>query len=173
MITGLFVGKFLPPHKGHKFAILDAKKQCDTLYLVVGYEPNVTKILCERAGIPLITLEQKLEWWREELKGESGIIILGEDETGIPDYPAGWEEWSRRTQNLVREHIDFVFGSEMSYAEYYKKYFPNSRYVLQDVERKNVHISSTRIREDISTNLDYIIDSARPFFENCLKNAKK
>ena len=170
MLTGLFVGKFLPPHKGHKFAILEAKKQCDKLYLVVGYEPNVTKELCEKAGLPTITLEQKLKWWREELKGESGIIILGEDETGIPDYPAGWEEWSRRTQNLVGERIDIIFGSEIGYAEYYKKYFPNSRYVLQDVDRKNVHISSTLIRGNLAENLDYIIDSARPFFEKIIKN---
>ncbi len=166
MKVGLFVGKFLPPHKGHKFAILEAAKICDKLYLVIGFEPNVTRKLCEQANMPFITLEQKIEWWQHELKDIPNIIIRGEDETGIPDYPAGWAVWSQRTQDIVGEHIDIVFGSELSYAPYYEKYFPDSEYQLQDVDRVNFPISSTIIRQNVQSNLSWIIDSARPFFEN-------
>ena len=170
MVNGLFVGKFLPPHKGHKFAILEAKKKCDKLYLVIGYEPNVTKKLCSDANIPYITLEQKINWWKKELKNEKDIIILGEDETGIPSYPEGWKMWAERTQKIVGENIDIIFGSELGYAPYYKQYFPDSEYCLQDVNRVNYNISSTIIRKNVKENLNWIIDSARPFFEDYYKN---
>lgn len=172
MTVGLFVGKFLPPHKGHKFAILEAAKNCNKLYLVVGFEPNITRNLCEQAGIPFITLEQRLNWWREELKDFPNIIILGEDETGIPDYPEGWEVWAKRTQNVVGEPIDIVFGSELSYAPYYAKYFKNSEYRLQDTNRVNCPISSTIIRKNMRECLGWIIDSARPFFEEYFNKNK-
>lgn len=168
MVNGLFAGKFLPPHKGHKFAILKAKKKCDKLYLVVGYEPNVTKDLCAKAGFPIITLQQRVNWWKEELKNEKDIIILGEDETGIPAYPEGWKVWSERTQNLVKEKIDFIFGSELDYAPFYKQYFKESTYILQDENREINPISSTKIRANLKENYHWIIDSAKPFFENLL-----
>ena len=41
--TGLFVGKFMPPHIGHKQASLDASKLCDKLILNTNFRKLYTK----------------------------------------------------------------------------------------------------------------------------------
>ena len=95
MSTGIFVGKFLPPHKGHIKAILDASKKCDKLYVVVGEDPVVCEELCEQAGLPYISLAQKAMWVRLELGEQKNIKIVPFDERGIKPMPYGWEVWSR------------------------------------------------------------------------------
>ena len=42
--------------------------------------------------------------------------------------------------------LDAVFGSERDYGEYFKRAYPGAEYVQIDVERKNVPISATMIR---------------------------
>lgn len=161
--VGIFPGKFLPLHKGHIWAINQAKKLCDKLYILVCFEPDVTKQLCEKAGFDFIDLQQKIKWFKKEFKNND-IKILGLDETGIVPYPNGWEEWSKRIKNIVNEKIDFIFGSNVEYSENYKKFFPNSKYVLIDELRENVPISATEIRENINKNFNFIADSVKPYF---------
>ena len=166
---GLFLGKFLPPHLGHKWAILDASKKCEKLILLVCYEPHITEVECKKAGIPILTLEQKVAWWREELVDCANIEVRALDETGLPLFPEGWGPWADAVKRVIPEHIDVIFGSEPGYGEGYKKYFVGTQYLLQDTARHNVTISSTIIRSDIKKYIDYIIPSARPFFEKIYK----
>lgn len=164
-MNGLFVGKFLPPHQGHKWAILDASKKCDVLFVVVGENPDACKRLCKEAKIPYIDLSTKTAWLKEEFSKYQNIKIIPFDESGISSMPFGWKEWSEKLKILVKEKIDVIFGSEESYAPFYKQYFPESEYVLQDPKRSKINISATKIRANINSNLDYIISSAKKFFK--------
>ena len=82
--------------------------------------------------------------------------------------PFGWKEWTDAIKELVGEKIDIIFGSEKSYEDFYRQYMPESKYVLQDQDRKNVHISSTMIRENPKKYFDFIMDSAKPFYKQKL-----
>jgi len=170
MKVGFFVGKFLPPHKGHLWSIEQASKQCDVLYVLVAENKETCQKLCEQAHIPYFDLATKTKWIKDALQEYKNVKVISMGEDGIKPMPEGWKQWSENVQKLVGQHIDVIFGSEPTYAPYYQKYFPNSKYVLQDVERINVNTSSTKIRADLKKNLSFIIDSARPFFEKALKN---
>jgi len=169
MKTGLFVGKFLPLHLGHLNAIKKASLNCDKLFVVVGDDPIKNKKLCDEAHLPFIDLKTKTEWVKLETKDLKNVIVLPFDESGIKSSPFGWEDWSKKLKEILKEKIDIIFGSEEDYAPYYKIYFPESEYVLQDKSRKEVNISSTKIRSDIKKYFDYIAPSAKPFFEKYLK----
>ena len=164
-MIGMFVGKFLPPHIGHINAIKKASKLCSKLFVVVGGDEKRNKELCDEAKIPFIDLKTKAEWIRNELKGIENIEIVEFNEEGSPTMPFGWKEWSKRLKDILGEKIDVIYGSERSYEQEYKKYFPESKYVLQDEFRKEIHISSTQIRKNVKKYYDYICDSAKPFFD--------
>lgn len=168
-VNGIFVGKFLPPHKGHIWAIKQASQKCDKLFVVVCEAPEYCKQLCQDAHMPYVDLKQKTQWMKEELKDIKNVKVVSFDESGIKTMPNGWAEWSEKLKDIVGEKIDVIFGSETDYAPYYAKYFKESKYVLQDTLRTNVNISATKIRNNLGGNVDYIINSARPFFENYLK----
>ena len=168
-MVGMFVGKFLPPHRGHINSIKKAAALCDKLFVVVGGDEEYNKKLCDEAGIPFIDLSTKTEWIKNELKGIKNVVIISFNEEGIPTMPNGWKEWSIRLKKLLGEKIDVIYGSERSYEKEYNKYFPESKYVLQDEFRKEVNISSTKIRSDVKKYYDFICDSAKPFFKKFLK----
>lgn len=171
-MIGMFVGKFLPPHIGHINAIKKAAKLCDKLFVIVGGDEERNKELCKIANIPFIDLKTKTKWIENELKDVSNIQIISFNEEGIPTMPNGWKEWSIRLKKLLPEKIDIIFGSERDYEKEYKKYFPESKYVLQDEFRKEITISSTKIRSDPKKYYSYICDSAKPFFDKFLKGKK-
>ncbi len=172
-MVGMFVGKFLPPHKGHINAIKKAAKQCDKLFVVVGGDEKRNKEICDEANIPFISLETKTEWIKNELKGIENVEVISFNEEGIPTMPNGWKEWSEQLKALLNEKIDIIFGSERSYENEYKKYFSESKYVLQDEFREEINISSTKIRSDVNKYYDYICDSAKPFFKEYLLSQNK
>lgn len=169
MIVGMFVGKFLPPHIGHINAIKKAAQNCDKLFVVVGGDEKTNLMLCQNAKIPFIDLNTKTKWIKNELKDIKNITIISFNEEGIPKMPNGWEEWSKRLKILLGEKVDLIFGSERSYEKEYKKYFPESEYVIQDEFRKEISISSTKIRSDPKKYFNYICQSAKPFFNSFLK----
>ena len=164
-MIGMFVGKFLPPHIGHINAIKKAAKMCDTLFVIVGGDEERNKQLCDEAGIDFIDLKTKTKWIKNELKGISNIKVISFNEEGIPTMPNGWKEWSERLKKLLPEKIDVIYGSEREYEKEYKKYFSDSKYVLQDEFREEISISSTQIRSNPKKYYSYICDSAKPFFD--------
>ena len=167
--VGLFVGKFLPPHMGHLWAINEAAKQCEKLFVLVCDNPQTVVPFCKDAGWPVITLGQRLGWVREQLAPLTNVVVLGMDESGIEMQPFEWEAWANRVRLVIGEQADAIFGSELNYKEGYEKHFPESRYVLQDPERKNVSIHGVQIRKDLERKLSYVIPVAREYFKEFVR----
>lgn len=172
MKTGFFVSKFLPPHIGHLWAIDQASKQCDVLYVLVAEHQDTCKKLCRQANLPYFNLAAKTKWVKEALKDYPNVKVISLREDGMKPMPEGWAEWSKAVQKLVGKRIDYIFGSEPAYAEYYEKYFTGSKYIQQDPDRTHFNISSTKIRANLKDGLGYIMYSARPFFEKVLQKQK-
>lgn len=161
---GIVPGRFLPPHRGHLNAILQASTKCEKLYVVVCENKGNVK-QCLDAGIKPMPIELRAKWLSEELSELDHIKVLMLDETklDIPEYPFGWESWSNALHDLVPDG-DVIFGGEEDYKEGYTKYFPNVVYEIYDCNRTKYPISATKIRENPYKNWDYILGAARPHF---------
>ena len=79
---GAFVGKFLPPHKGHLDQIEICAKDCDVLYVVLADNKFTTKKLCQMANIPLMDAQIRVKWLKKHFAGRDNIkVIYITDET--------------------------------------------------------------------------------------------
>ena len=102
----------------------------------------------------------------EEFCNDEKIKILQLEENGIAFYPNGWEDWSNAVDKMLTEHninIDVVFTNEIKDVENYKKYFKNLQNIndnfevlTTDVDRDEVHISATEIRENPEKNKAFL-----------------
>lgn len=126
---GLVIGKFYPPHRGHKFLIDTAQSQVD--HLIV--------LLCDRTD-QLIPADRRAAWLREihplvEVRVISDIVP--------DDDSLGWASYTRRVLGYVP---DLVFTSE-GYGDAFA-HFLGCRHVLVDQARTRVACSGTAVRAD-------------------------
>lgn len=162
--VGVYFGKFLPAHRGHLNQIINASTKCKTLYVVVSDNKHRTAGLCAEAGIENIPAELRIQWLSQELQDLDHIKVVLLDETDIPVYPNGWNEWSNLMALAVGEHIDVFFCGEQEYADKLPHYFPASDVEVFDPSRSQYPISATEIRKNPLANWDYILGPARPHF---------
>jgi HTH-type transcriptional regulator, transcriptional repressor of NAD biosynthesis genes len=161
---GLLPGKFLPPHRGHLMAIINAATKCDKLYVIVSDNKNTTYKVCKESNLPVMDIRLRAKWLSIELQGFENISVITLDETGIPEYPDGWEQWTNKVKQLFPNGFDVIFGGEVSYKEMHNKYFPNVIYEIFDYKRERYPICATEIRNNPLEHWDYILGSAREFF---------
>ena len=161
---GVYFGRFLPPHRGHLYQMIEASTKCHHLVVVISDNANQTRDICKEAGIPEISYRLRKQWISQQLQDMDHISVRVLDETDIPVYPAGWDLWSQRMREVVPEHIDAFFVGDMEYGDTLATYFPEATVELFDPARTRYHISATDIRSDILGNWHYILGAARPFF---------
>ncbi|GAB59963.1 multifunctional transcriptional regulator/nicotinamide-nucleotide adenylyltransferase/ribosylnicotinamide kinase NadR [Rheinheimera nanhaiensis] len=163
MKTGVFPGKFLPPHRGHITAILRAHALCDKLYVVISERTSEDGELCRQAGLPYINGVLRQRWLSQELQG-LGIDVLLQNDDAAPPFPLGWAQYASQLKQTVPEPFSVIFGGEESYREGHNQFFPGIDYQVLDPQRTQWPISGTEIREHPYKHWDYIAGAARPFF---------
>lgn len=161
--TGVFPGKFLPPHRGHITAILRAHALCDELYVVISERSEEDGLLCQQAGLPYISGVLRQRWLSQELQG-LGIKVLLQNDDDFAPFPQGWAEYAAALKNSVPVQFDIIFGGEESYRSGHQQHFPDIAYRVLDPQRTQWPISGTEIREHPYKHWDYIAGAARPFF---------
>lgn len=162
--VGVYFGRFLPPHRGHLYQIIEASTKCHKLVVVISDNANQTRDICQNAHIPEISYRLRKQWISQQIQDMPHIVVRTLNETDIPVYPKGWELWSKRMREVVGESIDAFFVGDMEYGETLAAYFPEAKVELFDPTRSRYPISATDIRENILANWDYILGAARPFF---------
>lgn len=162
--TGVYFGRFCPPHRGHLYQIMIASTRCEKLIVVISDNKYQTEVICQEAGLPTITYQLRKQWIAQQVQDMSHIQVRVLDETDIPLYPDGWEMWSERMREVVPEQIDAFFVGDGDYDQPLRRYFPESAIELFDPSRSRYPISATEIRHDILNNWHYILGPARPFF---------
>jgi HTH-type transcriptional regulator, transcriptional repressor of NAD biosynthesis genes len=152
---GLIVGKFYPPHRGHKHLIDTARAQVDELSVIVcrkpGEDPN---------GV------LRAEWLREIHPGVNVLLI---DDTLDADDSQVWAENSIRWLGFTP---DVVFTSE-DYGDRFAACL-GCRHVQVDKARTTVPISATRVRTDPLGCWDYLEPPVRAYYAKraCLVGAE-
>lgn len=144
MSLGFVVGKFYPPHRGHKLLIDTGAQQVDHLIVMVCHHPS-QKIPGE--------LRQA---WLREIHPQCDIRL-------VPDtLEDDSEQWAKFTIDYLGRSPDVVFTSE-DYGEPFARHL-NCRHVQVDRARTAVPISGTKIRQSPLDCLEFLEPCVRSYF---------
>jgi len=150
---GIVIGKFLPPHLGHRALIEFARERCDRLTVLVG------ALRGEPIPGPL-----RRAWLEKAFSGDPKVSIdYTEEELPSAPYPSrevskAWAHWlsGRYPEASV------IFSSE-GYGDYVADYM-GIEHVAFDPPRRTVPVSATMIRAMPFAHWDLILPEARPYF---------
>lgn len=164
---GYYGGKFLPFHKGHLNMIIKASKEVDVLFVVISYDDEYEKLLCEKNDFKWINSRIRERWISEEVKDLKNVRVLTNYEVRKEKYinDEDIKICNEILLNKIGGKIDIAFSSEIEYEDYYKCYFPNTKHKVIDSERKEINISATNIRnKGIYESWEYLPNSVRKHY---------
>lgn len=145
MKRGIVIGKFYPPHKGHKYLIEKGYSQVDEL----------TVMVCEKKGQKI---SGKLRAaWLKEMVPQARVLVV--DDCLSDDDSKGWADY---TTKILGYTPDIVFTSE-DYGDAYAR-FMGAKHIQVDKQRKNVPISASQIRSNPLKYWDYLESCVRAYF---------
>jgi HTH-type transcriptional repressor of NAD biosynthesis genes len=142
---GVVIGKFLPPHRGHRFLIETALSRCERVVVVICGKP-----------VDPIPPELRAAWLREMVPAAEVMLI--DDRYDENDSRV----WAENTIGWLGRAPDAVFTSE-DYGDRYAS-FMGSTHVLVDRARLQVPCSGTAVRGDAFAMWDFIDPPVRSWF---------
>lgn len=144
--TGVTIGKFLPPHRGHRFLIETALAQVEQLTILV----------CQRDD-DFVSGELRLTWLREMFP-EADVRVV--DDFYLDDRDSVL--WARLTLDWLGFRPDAAFTSE-NYGVLWAHYM-ECAHVQVDLGRVHVPTSATQIRADVWNNWHFLDAPVRAHF---------
>jgi NadR type nicotinamide-nucleotide adenylyltransferase len=126
---GLVIGKFYPPHRGHKHLIETARAGVEELWVIICRRPGEDPPAELRAA------------WLRELHPDANVLLV-EDRLD-PDDSRAWAEYTKQQLGFVPE---VVYTSE-DYGESFARCL-GCEHVLVDRARTWVPVSGTAVRAD-------------------------
>lgn len=142
---GVIVGKFYPPHRGHKHLIDTATAQVDELTVIVCGKPEHS-ISGELRGA-----------WLREIHPTVRVLVI-DDKLDADDSAV----WAKNTIHWLGYVPDVVFTSE-DYGEPFAHYL-GCRHVQVDKARLTIPCSGTMIRERPLANWEFLEPPVRAHF---------
>jgi HTH-type transcriptional regulator, transcriptional repressor of NAD biosynthesis genes len=143
--SGLIVGKFYPPHRGHRHLIDTARARVDDLSVIV----------CRKDGeVPAGELRAA---WLREIHPDVRVLLI--DDTHDAQDSRVWAENSIRRLGRAP---DLVFTSE-DYGEEFARHL-GCRHVQVDRARAAVPVSGTRVRADPLGCWEFLEPPVRGFY---------
>ncbi|MFL6215686.1 MAG: AAA family ATPase [Blastocatellia bacterium] len=149
--TGMILGKFMPPHRGHQRLIDFARQR-------VGH---LTILVCslEREPIPG---RLRVEWMKE-MYPDAYVIHITDDNPSEPhEHPRFWEIWTETVRRRLPTGPDVIFTSETYGDELAHRL--GAQHIAVDPLRQQVPVSATAIRSDPFANWSFIPECVRPYF---------
>jgi HTH-type transcriptional repressor of NAD biosynthesis genes len=134
---GLVIGKFLPPHHGHKLLIDSAMAQSERTVVIVCAKPD-----------DFVDGEIRGQWLRE-IHPNAEVLVI-DDRYDENDSRV----WATNTIRWLGRSPDAVFTSE-DYGEPYAALM-GSRHVSVDRARVRVPVSGTAVRKDAFANWGFL-----------------
>jgi NadR type nicotinamide-nucleotide adenylyltransferase len=152
---GLIVGKFYPPHRGHKFLIDSGRAQVDELHVIVCQKPNEQPPGALRAA------------WLREIHPDVKVLLI--DDVYDEQDSRVWAENSIRWLGFVP---DVVFTSE-DYGDRFAHYL-GCQHVLIDKARRIVPVSGTKVRNKAMQYWEFLEPPVRGWYAKriCLVGAE-
>lgn len=152
---GLVVGKFYPPHRGHKYLIDTAQKQVDGLWVIVCGKPEHNPSGDLRAA------------WLREIHPDVHVLLI-DDKLDADDSRL----WAENSIRWLGFRPNVVFTSE-DYGEAFAG-FLECAHVSVDRQRLKVPISGTAVRANPFAHWDFLESCVRSYyaFRVCLVGAE-
>jgi NadR type nicotinamide-nucleotide adenylyltransferase len=152
---GFLLGKFLPPHEGHRFLARTALAMTDETMVLV----------CSTDAEP-IPGALRFQWMRAMLPG-ADVLHLHRDLPQTPEeHPDFWAIWRAAILNLLPEAPTHVFASEPYVFRLAEEL--GAAPVLVDPAREAVPVSGSAILETPHRWWDFIPHEVRPYFQKRL-----
>jgi HTH-type transcriptional repressor of NAD biosynthesis genes len=150
MTVGLVVGKFWPPHAGHRFLIDQLVERCDRVFVVV---------CASRSQMP--SGRDRAMWIQAEYPFHEVVVV---DDLCAWHHPGSCsdecsEVWRDRINELNLEPIDIVATSE-PYGERFADLL-GVHHMQVDLTRTNVPITASLVRDDLSGSWHFLDLSVR------------
>ncbi|MFQ5570264.1 MAG: adenylyltransferase/cytidyltransferase family protein [Rhodothermales bacterium] len=158
--TGLVLGKFMPPHRGHLHLIDEARCQAEHVTIIVG----------TLASEPI---PGALRFrWMQELYPNLDVRHLTDENPQYPhEHPDFWGIWTRSIRRFLPTGPDAVFTSEV-YGDRLAACL-GAEHVPVDPGRRRVPVSATQIREDPYRYWAFIPECVRPYFSEKVARAEE
>ena len=142
---GVVIGKFLPPHRGHRFLIETALSSCERVVVIVCGKP-----------VDPIPPELRTAWLREILPAAEVMLI--DDRYDENDSRV----WAENTIGWLGRPPDVVFTSE-NYGDAYACHM-GCAHVSVDPGRVAIPCSGTAVRTDPFAMWEFIDPPVRAWF---------
>lgn len=142
---GLVIGKFYPPHRGHKLLIDEAIARSEQATVIVCAKPT--------DDIPGEIRGQ----WLQEIHPTARVIVI-DDRYDENDSLV----WAENTIRWLGRAPDVVFTSE-EYGDRYSELM-GSKHISVDRTRERVPVSGTAVRKDPFANWEFIEPPVRGWF---------
>jgi NadR type nicotinamide-nucleotide adenylyltransferase len=151
MATGLILGKFLPPTRGHQYLVDFALNWVEDLTVIVG--PLAAE------PIPGVLRHQ----WMAEMFPRARVVHLTDENPQYPhEHTDFWRIWHDSIRKFIPQGPDYVFASE-DYGFRLAEVL-GGRFIPVDLNRELVPISGTAVREHPMAHWDHLPEVVRPYF---------
>jgi len=148
---GVVIGRFMPPHSGHRYLIDFARHYAERLFVLV----------CTLESEP-IPGELRYRWMKELFPTVNILHITEENPEANKDNPRATAIWAETVTRLVPGGVDFVFASEPYGWKLSDEL--GARFVPVDPARHLFPVSATQIRDNPMQFWRFIPEPVRPYF---------
>ena len=145
---GMYGGKFMPFHKGHRYCVDVASSECEKVYVILFFGGADEMKVLENNKDEYLSVEKRKKKVIELCKNYDNCIPTFIDVSNLR-LPNGEEDWDAETplvRNVVGDYLDAVYSSEISYDPYFKRAYPEAVHRVVDYKRIKYPISGTMIR---------------------------
>lgn len=162
MTSALVLGKFLPPHAGHRYLAERARSMADEVVVLLLAHPDDP-----------IPVELRHRWLEE-------MLPWATIRSGVADHPIDYEDpavydlWAATIREVTgRPSFDLFLTSEPAYGDRTAERI-GALHVLVDPDRAAVPVSATMIRANPYACWEYLCPGVRAFYAKrvCLTGAE-
>lgn len=148
---GIIIGRFMPPHMGHKYLVDFAR----------GYAGSVTVFVCTLSHEP-IPGELRYEWMKHLVPEAEVVHITEEIPAASRDNDGAYAIWADAIRKRINHSPAYVFASE-SYGSPLASEL-GAVFVPVDTQRNTFPISAGMIRENPYKNWQFVPPVVRPYY---------
>ena len=148
---GVVIGRFMPPHNGHRYLIDFA----------AAYADRLTVFLCTLAGEP-IPGELRSQWLRAMFPLVRIVHITEEIPEANRNNPESPRIWAQALTPHLPDGADYLFASEDYGSQLAREL--GAEYIGVDPGRNRISVSASQIRRQPMTYWDHLPPIVRPHY---------